>query len=32
MNNYKSGIEAINNYCNEQVLDPNRPIPDYWKL
>lgn len=32
INNYKTGIESINEYCREQVFDPNRPIPDYWKL
>ena len=30
--NYYSGIEAINEYCEAEIVDPNRPIPDYSKL
>ena len=30
--NYKDGIEAINEHCESEVVDPNRPIPDYSKL
>jgi hypothetical protein len=27
--NYKEGLQSINNCRGRQVLDPNRPIPDY---
>lgn len=32
INNYKAGIESINEECSKQLVDSNRPIPDYWKL
>ena len=30
--NYYSGIESINEYMEENIIDINRPIPDYTKL
>ena len=32
INNYYKAIEAINEYCKAEVIDPNRSIPDYSKL
>jgi len=30
--NYSEGIKAINEHCEYEVVDPNKPIPDYNKL
>jgi hypothetical protein len=30
--NYKEGLKSINRERGIQIVDPNRPIPDYWKL
>ena len=30
--NYRDGIKSINEEYSKEVIDPNRPIPDYWKL
>ena len=32
MDNYKRGLEAINEYREEIIYDVNRPVPDYTQL
>lgn len=32
INNYKTGIESINEYCNKDIFDLDRPVPDYTQL
>ena len=31
-NTYSKGLQGFNEDIHKQVFDPNRPIPDYWKL